>query len=239
MKKISLLIFTVLYLMASAGVALAETPEESFKKSFPGIHADSVSPTAVQGLYEVTVGSQVVYYAPGPEYLIYGPMVTSGGKNLTEERTTEIIGKKLRTVPLDKAIRIGTGPHQVIEVTDPDCTFCRKASAYLSGRKDITRYVFLMPLPMHKDAAAKALHILCMKDKARAYEEAMSGKMDDMKFAPCKSAAAEELLQEHRKIAGQAGITGTPVFLIDGQVVVGADIPRMEKLLKVKEKTQP
>ncbi len=235
MKRTFAVFFTAfLVVLFSLATAVAATPEESFRKSFPGITADSVKPTAVSGLYEVLVGSQIVYYAPGPEYLIYGPMVTSKGENLTEKKTGEIIGVKLKTIPLDKAIRMGTGTHQVVELTDIDCPFCRKASIYLDGRKDVTRYVFLLPAQNHQNAKAKTLQVFCAEDKAKAYEEAMNGKLDDMKFTPCKSAGAEELLQAHLQIGKQVGVTGTPLFLIDGQVVWGADMARIEKILNGK-----
>ena len=212
----------------------AATPEESFRKSFPAIRADSVKPTPVAGLYEVAVGSQIVYYAPGQEYLIYGPIVTSKGENLTEKRAAELLAIKLKAVPLDKAIRIGNGKHQIVEITDVDCPYCRKASAYLAGRKDVTRHVFLLPAASHKDAKVKTLQVFCAADPAKAYEEAMSGKLDDMKFSPCQSAQAEELLKAHQQIGQQVGVTGTPLFLIDGQVVLGADMARIEKILNAK-----
>jgi len=56
-----------------------------------------------------------------------------------------------------------------------------------------------------------------------------------MKFTPCKTAAVEDLLKAHREIGDRVGVTGTPLFLIDGQVVFGADIPRMEKILSGKK----
>lgn len=225
---------TVFMFVLFMDTASAATPEESFRKSFPGITTDSVNPTAVSGLFEVIVGGRIVYYAPGPEYLVYGPMITSKGENLTERKTEELISAKLKAIPLDKAIRIGTGKHQVVEITDIDCPYCRKASTYLDGRKDITRYVFLLPAPSHQNAQAKTIHVFCANDKGKAYEEAMSGKLDDMKFSPCKSAAADDLLKAHQEIGKQAGVTGTPLFLIDGQVVYGADMARIEKILNGK-----
>ena len=227
-------ILCVLLIIAGAPVQAA-TPEESFRKSFPNLRADSIRPAGVNGLYEVVSGNQVLYYAPGPEYLIYGPMITREGRNLTEERVLEIMERGLKEVPLEKALRIGAGPHQIIEITDPDCTFCRKASAFLSGRNDVTRHVFFFPLSIHPNAEAKVRQIFCAEDRAKVYEETMAGKLDDMKFTPCKTAAMEELLKAHKEIVARIGVTGTPLFLIDGQVVFGADIPRMEKLLGSKK----
>jgi thiol:disulfide interchange protein DsbC len=235
MKK-AVVVFCASFLIALSSLlpAVAATPEESLQKSFPGIKADSVKPTAVSGLFEVMVGGRIVYYAPGPEYLVYGPMITSKGENLTEEKLNELIGAKLKTISLGKAIRIGNGKHQVVEITDIDCPYCRKASTFLAARKDVTRHVFLLPAPNHPNARTKTLQVFCSADKAKAYEEAMAGKLDDMKFAPCKSAAAEEILKAHQEIGRQVGVTGTPLFLIDGQVVLGADMARIEKILNGK-----
>jgi hypothetical protein len=112
----------------------------------------------------------------------------------------------------------------VIEITDPDCPFCRQASAFFSGRNDVTRHIFLYPLSsIHPNAEAKVRHIFCADDRARAYEEAMAGKLDDMKFTPCQNGEADNLLKAHKEIGDRVGVagTGTPLFLIDGQEVKG------------------
>ena len=225
----------ILCIVLTAAPVRAASPEESFRKSFPNLRADGIRPAGVQGLYEVVSGSQILYYAPGPEYLIYGPMVTREGRNLTEERVMEIMEKGLKSLPIEKAVRIGAGAHQVIEITDPDCPYCRTASAFLSRRNDVTRHVFFLPLAMHPNAEAKVRQIFCAEDRGKAYEEAMTGKLDDMKFTPCKTAAVEDLLKAHKEIVDRIGVTGTPLFLIDGQVVFGADIPRMERILGSKK----
>jgi thiol:disulfide interchange protein DsbC len=235
MKKAIPILCGILFILLTVAPVRAASPEESFRKSFPNFRADSIRPSGVSGLYEVVSGNRVVYYAPETEYLIFGQMVTKEGKNLTDERVREIMAMGLKELPLDKAIRIGSGAHQVVEITDPDCPFCRKGSAFLAGEKDMTRYIFFFPLAMHPDAEAKARQVFCAEDRAKAYEEAMTGKFDDMKFTPCKSAAAEDLLKAHKEILNRIGVTSTPIFLIDGQVVFGADIPRMERILGSKK----
>ena len=233
-KTVALL---VIILVVMTGTAFgAATPSESFRKNFPNIRLDSIAPTAITGLYEIVSEGRVLYYAPGPEYLVAGQLITKEMRNLTEERAEEIIGQKLKATPLEKALKIGSGPHTVIEITDPDCTFCRKASAFLSSRNDVTRHIFFYPLSIHPNAEAKVRQIFCATDRARAYEEAMAGKLDDMKFKPCEDAAVTALVQAHKEICTRIGVTGTPLFLIDGQVIGGADIPRMEKILGGKMK---
>ncbi len=224
--------FCILSVFTTGASLWAATPEESLRKSFPNIQAESVTPTAVPGVYEIVSGGRVAYYAPGQEYLIVGEIITRDGKNLTQERAGELLGRKLKDAPLEKALKFGSGPHKVVEITDPDCPYCRQASAYLAGRKDLTRYVFFFPLTaIHPKAEAKVRQVFCAEDRARAYEEAMTGKLDDMKFKPCDSPAAAELARVHQEIVNRIGVQSTPLFLIDGQVVNGANIPLMEKIL--------
>ena len=226
----------VLMVIVTGTPLQAATPEESFRKSFPQYPLDSITPTAVPGVYEIVVSGKIAYYAPGPEYLFTGAIITADGKNLTQERSIEIQGRKFKDLQLEKALKIGSGLHTVIEITDPDCPFCRTASAFFSKRSDVTRYIFFYPLSIHPNAEAKIRQIFCADDRARAYEEAMTGKLDDMKFTPCKKDEADNLLKAHKEIGDRLGVagTGTPLFLIDGQIVNGANIPLMEKILGPK-----
>jgi thiol:disulfide interchange protein DsbC len=232
------LILCILLVIAAGAPLQAATPEESFRQSFPNIPLESITPTAIPGVYEIVAGGRVAYYAPAQEYLIVGELITKDRKNLTQERNGEILAQRMKNLPLEKAIKSGSGPHTVIEITDPDCPFCRKASDYLATRKDITRYTFLYPIPsLHPNAEAKVRYIFCAKDQVKAYEEAMTGKLDDMKFKPCDDAAAAELVKAHKEIGDKIGIPGlgTPMFVIDGHVVRGANTPEMEKILGAKK----
>jgi len=238
MRLKTFLTLCVLMVIMSGAPLLAATPEESFKKSYPKYPLDSITPTAVPGVYEIVVSGKIAYYAPGSEYIFTGVILTPDGKNLTQERSAEIQAKKFKDLPLEKALKIGSGPHTVIEITDPDCPYCRTASAFFSGRTDVTRYIFFYPIPsLHPNAEAKVRQVFCAKDRAKAYEEAMTGKFDDMKFTPCTDAEADNLLKAHKEIGDRVGIagTGTPLFLIDGQIVNGANIPVIEKILGAKK----
>ena len=194
-KKAFLTLCTLTVIMTCTPL-LAATPEESFRKTFPDIPLESITPTDIPGLYEIVSGGRIIYYAPGPEQLIVGEILTKERKSLTQARNNELLVKNFKDLPLEKAVKIGSGPHTVIEITDPDCPFCRKASAFFATRKDVTRYVFFYPIAqLHPKAEPKVRYVLCAKDQAKAYEEAMTGKLDEMKFTPCDDAAAAELLK--------------------------------------------
>ena len=133
-KKVFLTL-CALMVIATCTPLQAATPEESFRKSFPNIPLESITPTDIPGLYEIVAGGRIIYYAPGPEYLIVGEILTKERKNLTQARNNELLAKKFKDLPLEKAMKIGSGPHTVIEITDPDCPFCRKASSLFRDEK--------------------------------------------------------------------------------------------------------
>jgi thiol:disulfide interchange protein DsbC len=132
-----------------------------------------------------------------------------------------------------KAIQIGSGPKTVVEFTDPDCPFCRKASKYFDGRPDVTRYVFFKPLARHPRAKEKARFILSMPDKAKAYHDVMSGRMDS---APLLVSSPEgiRLQEEQSEIAKKAKVDATPTFMINGRIIEGFDLKRIEEALGPK-----
>jgi thiol:disulfide interchange protein DsbC len=129
-----------------------------------------------------------------------------------------------------KAVTIGSGPKTVLEFTDPDCPYCRKASKYFESRSDVTRHVFFYPLPRHPRAKEKARFVLSMPDKAKAYHDVMSGKMD---AAPPLLTTPEGIKQqeEQLEIAKKQKVDSTPTFMINGRVIVGFDQKKIEEAL--------
>jgi thiol:disulfide interchange protein DsbC len=137
-------------------------------------------------------------------------------------------------IDISKAISIGSGPKTVVEFTDPDCPFCRKASTYFEGRRDVTRHVFFYPLARHPKAREKAQFVLSMPDKARAYHDVMSGKMDSIPI-PAATPEGVRLQEQQVEIAKKSKVDSTPTFLINGRIIVGFDLKKIEEALGVKQ----
>ncbi len=197
---------------------------------YPQIKYQQINPTPVTGVYEVIVeNGEIVYFVPATGHMFFGELWTDDARNLTRERKSYLMSDKLKYFPLDQAIKIGNGPNQVVEVTDPDCPFCRHSSEFFAGRDDVTRYVFLFPLDqLHPQAANKARYILSAKDPELAYEEVFSGMYDEQPLPPFTDNGQLDL---HRKIANKVGINGTPQFWINGQHVSGFNPQQFETLL--------
>ena len=97
--KQTFLALCVLMVIATGAPLQAATPEESFRKSFPSIPAESVTPIDIPGIYEIVAGGRVAYYAPGPEYLIVGDIMTKEKKNLTRERVGRAPDEEVQRPP--------------------------------------------------------------------------------------------------------------------------------------------
>ena len=126
------------------------------------------------------------------------------------------------TLNLDKALKIGTGKTTIIEFTDPDCPYCRKAYQYFLTRPDVTLYIFFNPLSSHQNARQKAQYILSSDDRERAYAEVMSALFDTTPPEGVND-KGKRLLEEQMAIAQKMGIMEVPVFMIYGRIIKGFD----------------
>lgn len=236
LNKIIITIITGFFLTGAAAWGADLTPEASLKKKYPDIKIESFQPTPIKGVYEMVTDKGLIYYAPEAESIILGDIITKDGKNITQRRREEISQRNeamllemAKTLPLDKALKIGTGRHTVIEFTDPNCSYCRKAFQVLAPKEDLTRYIFFFPLS--KASEDKVKHILCAPDRVGAYKEVFSGQFDTKPLASCENAEVTALMKSHREQGVRLGVEGTPFFIIDGHIVAGANIPEIEKLL--------
>ncbi len=237
-----MMLFLPLAFLASGAVMAAMTayggPEKTaevlgaLKKAYPRITAEHVRESEIEGLFEVVSGGTILYFTPKGNYIVFGEIWNPEGKSLTATRREELVSSQLKDLPLEQAVKIGNGPNTVIEFTDPDCPFCRKAAEFFRERKDITRYVFFSPLvQIHPEAEKKAAWILAAKDRGKAYHEVMSGRKDrEQTLTP--DAAASSLVTQHRQLAARMGVMGTPMFWVNGKAVQGANIPLIEGLLR-------
>ena len=235
-------ILTLLCLLVTLSLSGCAVPQQQTKDIdiaerllhyYPKIDYLEINPSPVAGLYEVVLsGGEIIYFVPATGHMVLGAIWSNDGHNLTQERKDQRLAKQHIEFPLEKAIKIGNGPNQVVEITDPDCPFCRRSDKYFAGRTDLTRYIFLHPLTtLHPNSEAKARYILGAKDQAKAYEEVFSGKFDAQ---PVPAADDHGLLAIHQEVARKAEVRGTPHSWINGKHVVGFNPKEFDKLLNKK-----
>lgn len=229
-----LILFLCLPLTACAAPVAANDELKSvasaLSMSFPNIPVQQVNDTPVEGVYEiVTQKNEILYFAPRSGHIFAGELWNNQGQNLTRESKAQMMTDKLALLPLDKAIKIGEGPNQVVEVSDPDCPFCRDGSAFFSARDDVTRYIFLYPLDrIHPQAEAKSKFILSAEDQETAYEDVFNGEYDKQ---PLPEFEDNGLLDTHREVARRIGINSTPQYWINGKYISGTNLKKFAELL--------
>lgn len=233
MKKLFVTLLCILFLVPAPAFVFAENSytEKMFKKSFPNNNFESINPTSIKGMYEVYTGNQLYYYMPEAEVIFYGSIISKDGINITRESNIKKIEKKMASLPLESALKIGEGKTTVVEFMDPDCYHCRLAYKFFSQRQDVTIYVFFFPLSQVSER--KIRHILCAKDKLKMYEDVMIGKFDNnTPLNICTDKKVDETVKTHIRLSSQIGIRSIPLFFIKGQVIVGFEKSIIENLLK-------
>lgn len=235
MKKI-IAATVLLFVLVTSGIAFSQdskNAEKKLKETFPNFTIDSFKESEIKGFYEITAGDQIFYFSPDG-YMVFGEIWSKDGKSITSEKKQQLMRKKIQNLSFEKAVKIGNGKNTVIEISDPDCSFCRRASDFFAKRSDVTRYVFLFPLKqIHPDAERKSKYILCSSDRAKAYEEVYAGNLDgkNLEIMPACEPDVTKTLNDHIKAVQSLGVNGTPAFWINGKHVEGANILLIEKLL--------
>lgn len=227
------LILTTLAVLGLAAQADEAVIRKTLAERYPGVAVQSVSPTAIPGLWEVWTGSQLVYTDATAEYLIVGSLVETGSKtNISQQRMNALRAVRFDSLPLDQAFTVvkGKGERRLAVFTDPDCPFCRRLEKELAQIDNLTVHVFLFPLPeLHPNAPEVARNVWCADDRAQSWTAYMlEGKTPD------KAKDCEAPLDQIADLAARLGIQGTPALIFGNGRRVDGFIParEIEALLK-------
>lgn len=191
---------------------------------------DEVSRTPMAGLYEVRIGTDLLYTDAKGDFVIQGELIdTRAGRNLTGDRVNKLTAIDFSTLPAQDAFTIvrGNGKRQLAVFEDPNCGYCRRFEADLKSIDNVTVHVYLYPI-LGPDSTEKSRNLWCAKDKGRAWQEWMlEGK--PAASAKCDTTALERNVAFGRKYK----ITGTPTLIFaDGSRVPGAvPVAEIEKQL--------
>lgn len=208
-------------------LALAETAQEASVKKLieprmgDGAKVDSVLKTPYSGLFEVRIGSDIVYTDEKAQYLFVGRVLDAKTyQDYTKARVDEISKIKFSDLPLASAMKTvkGNGKRVIAVFEDPNCGYCKRFEQTLQGMDNVTVYTFLYNI-LSEDSAVKSKNIWCSADRVKAWEDWMlNSKAAAAAPASCTT-PNEKVFELGRKLK----ITGTPtIFFADGTRVPGA-----------------
>lgn len=218
---------TAVVLSLAATATFAETAQEAAIRKLieprigEGAKVDSVSKTPYGGLFEVRIGSDIVYTDANAKYLFVGRVLdTQTFQDYTKARIDDLTRIKFSDLPLDAALKTvkGNGKRVIAVFEDPNCTYCKRFRQTLEGVDNITVYTFMYNI-LSDDSHVKSKNIWCSADRNKAWDDWMLRG----KAAP---PAAESCASPNEKIFAlgrQLKITGTPtIFFADGTRIPGA-----------------
>lgn len=222
-KRYSYLLAAILTLAPLS--ALAQDADEAkvrqaIQAKFPKMTVDTVTRTPFAGLFEVVMGSEVVYTDSRAEFLMGGTLYdirTMPARNITQDTTQKIVARTL-TTSHDSAIKMvrGNGRRVLYTFEDPNCGYCRQLYSELGKMNDITVYTFLLPI-LSPDSTDKSRAIWCARDRAKAWDQMMVKGALSEQSKPCDAP-----LEKNAAIAQRLNIRGTPaIYLANGQQLGG------------------
>lgn len=193
---------------------------------------DEVVKTPMAGLYEVRVGTDILYTDADGSHLIQGNLIdTKSRRNLTEERVDKLTAIDFDTLPLKDAFTVvrGNGKRKLAVFEDPNCGYCKRFERDLAGIKDITIYMFLFPI-LSADSTDKSKAIWCAKDKGKVWQDWM---VRDVQPPAAGASCDATALTRNVDFGKKFKITGTPTLVFaDGSRVPGAiNAQQVEKML--------
>jgi thiol:disulfide interchange protein DsbC len=182
---------------------------------------DAIKASPLPGIYEVQVGTNLLYTDAKGDYVIDGHILdTRSQRNLTQERLDDINRIDFAALPFKDAVvwKNGTGARKLVIFADPNCGYCKRLEKDLQKVKDVTVYTFIIPI-LGDDSKVKADNILCMKDRTQSYRDWMlSGITPAKSFGSCANP-----VQRNMALAQKFKITGTPaMFFEDGSRLASA-----------------
>ena len=205
---------------------LAGADEASIRKNiverlpdFPKI--DEITKTALPGIYEIRMGTDILYTDENGAHLIEGQIIeTKTRTNLTEARISRLTAIDFKSLPLKDAMvwKNGNGDRKMVVFADPNCGYCKKFERDLQEVKNVTVYTFLYPI-LGADSTQKSQAIWCAKDSTKAWRDWMLKGTATTDSPACDSSA----LQRNVALGRKYRINGTPgIVFEDGKHLPGA-----------------
>jgi len=224
MKQLKLTVLSLFALTAICSTA-SHADEAAARKaltdSMPSVKIDSIKPSEIKGLYEVTIGANIFYISDDGKYMLQGHLIdVKERKDLTESKLAATRKQAIEKLGENKMIIFSPKDikHKVTVFTDIDCGYCRKLHTeidqYLAKGISV-QYLFFPRAGKGSESYEKAVSVWCAEDRNAALTNAKNGK-------GLKTKSCENPIDEHMKLATEFEVRGTPMIVTEkGNVFPG------------------
>jgi thiol:disulfide interchange protein DsbC len=209
-----------------------EKIREAVTKVISNSEVSSVSPSAIDGLYEVMLGPQIIYVSEDGKYLLTGKLYDiDEKKDLSSPKIAQAKVKYLESISEDDMVIFAPEDykHTITVFTDIDCGYCRKLHAEIEDYNDLgirVRYMMFPRAGVGSESFEKAVSVLCADDRNKAMTRSKAGK--DIPEKTC-----DNPVNDHYEMGKLLGVSGTPAIFLDNGDMLPGYIPakRMSEIL--------
>jgi thiol:disulfide interchange protein DsbC len=192
--------------------------KQALPKRLPRAVGSEISKTPIKGLYQVVVGSTIIYMTKDARYVIDGDLIDLvDRRNLSDAARRTLDGKRSgeRKEALEKFDEKnmlvyqpeGEVKHTITVFTDIYCPYCRRLhdemDQYMAAGVKV-RYMFMTRNSQR--SFDTSVSVWCAKDKNEAMDIAKKG-------GTVESKACNNPIEQHIALAASLGINGTPAII--------------------------
>ncbi len=205
--------------ISAALLASAEADETTIRRNLasrlPNLpKIDAVRPSELKGLWEIRIGSELIYSDAQGSYVVEGQIIDTRRRiNLTEQRIEELTAVDFGKLPLKDAVvwKKGNGTRRLVVFADPNCGYCKHLERDLGGIPDISVYTFLVPV-LGEDSTELSRAIWCSRDSGKVWRNWMvNGTAPPAAGAKCDST----VLDRNLALGRRHGLVGTPLLVFE------------------------
>ncbi len=187
----------------------------------PDVEIDSVQATPVDGLYQVVIGTDIIYMTGDGNYVFRGDLLDANERrNLTEEVRSNARIKLLKTIAKDDYIEFASQHAQdtIYVFTDVDCGYCRKLHLdvpTLNALGITVRYLAYPRTGTESAIGRKMRHVWCADNRQTALTAAKNRE-------PVAAKSCDDPVAEQYALGQKLGVRGTPaIYLQNGDMLPG------------------
>ena len=208
------------------GAANADPDREDFLRKaitdvFPDVEITRIKPSPIPGLYQVMLGTEMIYLSEDGRYILQGDLIDLGEKINLSEQEREVARKRvLESIPPSETIDFAPGAarHTVYVFTDITCGYCQlfhRDMAELNGRGVAVRYLAFPRAGVDSESFRDMESVWCAADPNEAMTLAKGGR-------PVKPAQCDNPVQRQYELGQTLGVRGTPaIYLENGRELPG------------------
>lgn len=195
----------------------------------------TVKPSVISGIYEVSLGGEVIYMTADGRYMVIGDIRDAKtGDNITEKKRSEVRLASIKTVKEQDSITFKPKEtkHVLYVFTDVECPYCAKFHQEVPKLNEAgieVRYLAFPRSPEGSEDFNKMISVWCAKDRQQALSDAKAGK--NIEKIACDNNPVKQELDLGRNV----GVTGTPALILPTGELLPGYVPAERLVAYIEE----